>query len=223
MDGQPPAVLGGGLARSFATRLREVCVAGRCYDLLAEADTPAELLRSVQSADRGRRLLLVIAGTWLRDEGLDLLQDLQRLSPSAAVLLVGADLETLALSQALRLGLRGLAEPDMDARRLGRALDVIASGELWISRQLLLDVVGLLAPPPLDERLDVWLNLPSLTSREHDVLKKILDGKSNKSIANDLGISEKTVKIHLQHLYRKLGVHRRVDLLKAFAVCRPAA
>lgn len=139
----------------------------------------------MQSADRGRRLLLVISGGWLRDEGLDLLQELQRLSPNAAVLLVGADLETLALSQALRL--------------------------------------GLLAPPPLDERLDVWLDLPSLTAREHGVLKKILDGKPNKSIAYDLGISEKTDKIHLQHLYRKLGVHRRVDLLKAFAVCGPAA
>ena len=111
----------------------------------------------------------------------------------------------------------------MDAPQLRKALDVVAAGEFWISRQLLLEVLGLLAPPDIDESMDVWLNLPALTEREHDVLKKLLDGKPSKSIASELGISEKTVKIHLQHIYRKLGVHRRVDLLKAFAESRPAA
>ena len=64
---------------------------------------------------------------------------------------------------------------------------------------------------------------PHFETSQRDVLKLVLDGKSNKSIANELAISERTVKIHLQHVYRKLGVHRRVDLLKAFSDSMPAA
>jgi DNA-binding NarL/FixJ family response regulator len=220
---EPLAVLTGGLPGRFAAALREACSSCACYDLSADAETPEELLDDVEAAGHARPLLVVMSGTWLRDEGLELLIEVRRLNRKAAVLLVGADLETLALGHALRLGLRGIADPGMDSQRLSRALDVVAAGELWISRQLLLEVVGLLAPPDLDAPIDVWLNLPALTEREHDVLKKLLHGKANKSIANELGISEKTVKIHLQNVYRKLGVHRRVDLLKAFAECRPAA
>jgi DNA-binding CsgD family transcriptional regulator len=42
----------------------------------------------------------------------------------------------------------------------------------------------------------------------------VLAGQSNKLIAGELEISEYTVKVHLQHIYRKLGVHRRLELLK---------
>jgi two-component system nitrate/nitrite response regulator NarL len=217
------AIVTGGLAGRFATTLREACGRGSGRDLTADTETPEDLLNGVEAVGRSRRLLVVLSGAWLRDEGLALLIEVRRLNPGATVLLVGADLESLAVGHALRLGLRGLADPGMDSDRLGRALDVVASGELWISRQLLLEVVGLLAPRDLDAPMDVWLNLPSLTEREHEVLKKVLDGKANKTIAYELGISEKTVKIHLQNVYRKLGVHRRVDLLKAFADCRPAA
>lgn len=220
---EPLAVVTGGLPVRFAAALREACGSCGCYDLSADAETPEDLLDDVESAGHARPLLVVMSGTWLRDEGLELLIEVRRLNRKAAMLLVGADLETLALGHALRLGLRGIADPGMDAQRLAKALDVVAAGELWISRQLLLDVVGLLAPPDLNAQTDVWLNLPALTEREHDVLRKLLDGKANKSIANELGISEKTVKIHLQNVYRKLGVHRRVDLLRAFAECRPAA
>lgn len=217
------AVVPGGMTARFAATLREACSRCACYALLDDAETPEDLLDNIESVGQARPLLVVLSGPWLRDEGLELLIEIRRLNRKAVVLLVGADLESLALGHALRLGLRGIADPGIDSHRLMRALDVVAAGELWISRQQLLEVVGLLGPPDLDAPMDVWLNLPALTEREHEVLKKVLDGKANKSIASELGISEKTVKIHLQNVYRKLGVHRRVDLLKAFAECRPAA
>jgi len=177
----------------------------------------------VESAGRSGQLLAALSGDWLRDEGLALLIEIQQLRRNARVLLVDAKLESLALGQALRLGLRGLTQPEVEPEGLAKALASIASGELWIGRQLLAEVVDLLAPADHCDRMDVWLNLPALTERERDVLKLVLDGKPNKIIANELSISEQTVKIHLQHVYRKLGVHRRVDLLKAFSESFPAA
>jgi len=216
-------VVSGGLTRAFGARLRETCDASGRFDLVCEATAPEELLDGIETLGRSRPTLVVLSGKWLRDEGLELLIEVRRLNRNALVLLIGADLESLALGQALKLGLRGLADSATDPERLGKAMDVVAAGELWISRQLLFEVVGMLLPQDVEGQGDVWLNLPSLTEREHDVLKKVLEGKPNKSIANELGISEQTVKIHLQHVYRKLGVHRRVDLLKAFSESRPAA
>ena len=220
---QPLPIFGGGLAPGFRARLSNACGNGGRYDLACDVATPEELLDAIEALGPSNPMLVIMSGAWLREEGLELLIEVRRFSRNAVVLLVGADLESLALGQALRLGLRGLVDPEVDAPQLRKALDVVAAGEFWISRKLLLEVLGLLAPPDIDESMDVWLNLPALTEREHDVLRKLLDGKPSKSIASELGISEKTVKIHLQHIYRKLGVHRRVDLLKAFAESRPAA
>lgn len=51
------------------------------------------------------------------------------------------------------------------------------------------------------------------TARERQTLERLLLGMTNKQIAQDLRIAEDTVKKHLQHIYRKLGVHRRTALL----------
>jgi DNA-binding NarL/FixJ family response regulator len=51
------------------------------------------------------------------------------------------------------------------------------------------------------------------TARERQTLELLLQGMTNKQIAQDLCIAEDTVKKHLQHIYRKLGVHRRTMLL----------
>ena len=221
--GETLAIVTGGLDPDFKSKLGEVCCDCERYELRAHAFSPEELLDAIEAVGRAAPVLILVSGEWIKQEGLELLVEMRQLVRDAMVLLVGADLESLAIGHALRLGLRGLADPRMNAQLLQRALEVVALGELWMSRQLLMEVVGLLAPPELDAHMDVWLNLPALTQREHDVLKEVLDGKSNKAIANELDISEQTVKIHLQHVYRKLGVHRRVDLLKAFSESRPAA
>lgn len=215
------AIVAGGLADEFAASLRTACSGELTRELHDSATTPEELLDAVEAVGSRGSPLVVMPGAWLRQEGLELLMEVRRLARDAGALLVGADLDSLALGQALRLGLRGLVDPAMPSQQLGRAIEVIMAGELWISRQLLIDAVGLLAPPETDAQMDVWLNLPALTQREHDVLMEVLEGKPNKLIARSLDISEQTVKIHLQHIYRKLGVHRRVDLLKAFSEARP--
>lgn len=216
-------VIGGGLPPRFMETLGEVCSEPGRYRVVGNMSSPEELLDGIEAAARSSPMLVILCGDWLRDEGLSLLIEIQQLRRQSRILLVGTDLESLALGHALRLGLRGLADPNIGQLRLAKALDSIVAGELWISRRLLEEVVNLIAPPNHCDQMDVWVNLPALTERERDVLKEVLEGKPNKSIANELAISEQTVKIHLQHVYRKLGVHRRVDLLKAFSDAMPTA
>lgn len=59
----------------------------------------------------------------------------------------------------------------------------------------------------------------SLTDREKQVLKLVAEGKANKEIADDLGISVKTAMTHRQHMMEKLGLHGKTDVVK-YAVKR---
>lgn len=62
----------------------------------------------------------------------------------------------------------------------------------------------------LDEKLDL------LSKRELQVAQKIIEGLPNKSIANQLFISERTVKFHCANIYRKLGLRNRAALMASF-------
>jgi DNA-binding CsgD family transcriptional regulator len=61
------------------------------------------------------------------------------------------------------------------------------------------------------------------TARERQTLALLLLGMTNKQIAQDLRIAEDTVKKHLQHIYRKVGVHRRVLLMIDDRAHRPSS
>jgi DNA-binding NarL/FixJ family response regulator len=58
----------------------------------------------------------------------------------------------------------------------------------------------------------IWLRLETLTAREIDVLCSILTGKLNKEIASELGINEKTIKVHRGNIMKKLGVQYSAQL-----------
>ena len=52
--------------------------------------------------------------------------------------------------------------------------------------------------------------LSDLTPREMEVLQLLIDGKTNKAIASEMAVSEKTVEFHLENIYTKLGVRTRL-------------
>jgi DNA-binding NarL/FixJ family response regulator len=54
------------------------------------------------------------------------------------------------------------------------------------------------------------LNITDLTSREIEILQLVIAGKTNRAIASEIYISEKTVEFHLDHIYTKIGVRTRL-------------
>jgi DNA-binding NarL/FixJ family response regulator len=112
--------------------------------------------------------------------------------------------------EALRAGAAGFILKDTPPDELVDAIRVIASGESLlapsVTRRLLAQVVRRLpsqraAPPELSE----------LTAREHEILLLIARGHSNSEIAAELFLSELTIKSHVSHLLRKLGLRDRVQ------------
>jgi DNA-binding NarL/FixJ family response regulator len=146
---------------------------------------------------------------------LEILPAIQAISPQTKVLLLSARLEDELLSEALLRGAHGYLPKTATHRELLRAIRALAAGELWAPRTLLTRVVE-----SLRQRIEARPGLPPalrtpLTAREREVVQGVVQGLTNREIAAQLGISEKTVKTHLSSVFRKWHMRRRVDLLRA--------
>ena len=96
---------------------------------------------------------------------------------------------------------------------LEKALRVVLGGGTWLPEHALLPAIQMNATD-LDLIDD---SVRQLSQRQFEVLMKAVQGKSNKTIARELEISDHTVKAHLSVAYRVLGVHNRTEAVYAAA------
>jgi len=110
--------------------------------------------------------------------------------------------------EALRAGASGFVLKDDPPEQLIAAIRTVAAGDALLSPGITKHVIAQFArlrrPAPPRE-------LSALTAREHDVYRLVARGLSNAEIADDLGISETTVKTHVTHVLQKLNLRDRVQ------------
>ncbi|MGM9513007.1 response regulator [Roseateles sp. DB2] len=154
--------------------------------------------------------------------GVDLLPDLREAAPQAQVLMLTVSEDEQDLTAALRGGAAGYLLKTMDGEDLANALRRAHEGESVVSPEMMSKLVSALrasalpAPVPQVAALAGVVVAPDveagLSPREGEILREIVQGASNKEIARRLGIAETTVKIHVQHILRKLGLNSRVQV-----------
>ncbi len=131
--------------------------------------------------------------------------------PRARLLIIKETLKDERLFPFLRLGVRGVVRYVDAENDLAKAVSTVASGDFWVSREQLVRFVDWVLSVPA---YHFTLNDPgALRRRENEVLNSILSGLTNKEIASQLSISERTVKFHVSHLLQKMGANRRSDLI----------
>jgi len=139
-------------------------------------------------------------------DGLQLLGKIKSHSPSQPILIFSAYDNPTYVARAVALGANGfLVKTDSCERILDAIVSAINGENVW-SREELRKVTGALAAmrPGVDSEIP-------LTQREGEVLKQLANGLTNKEIAQALGISYETVKEHVQHILRKVGVSDRTQ------------
>jgi len=107
------------------------------------------------------------------------------------------------LPELLLRGVCGILPPDADSDMLKKAVKIIYSGELWLDRKLLKNI--LYQATIIEKKID-------LTKKEKEIVSLICHGCRNKEIAQRLDISEQTVKSHCNRIYKKVGVSDRLQL-----------
>lgn len=127
---------------------------------------------------------------------------IRRELPDVEVIALTSVLDDSSVFGAVRAGAIGYLLKDTDAHELNRAIKAAAAGQVQLSPA---------AAARLVREVRIPENPEALTDRENDVLKLIAGGLSNKEIARELGIGEKTVKTHVSNILSKLGVLSRTQ------------
>lgn len=138
--------------------------------------------------------------------GIDTLIALKRAEiDSKIVIFTVSDSESDVL-QAIKFNTDGYLLKDSEPEELIEKINLAIQGEFVISAPLTKILARSLRPESKSSS-----PLENLTQRELQNLKLIASGKSNKDIANTLGIAETTVKVHVKNLLKKLGLKSRVE------------
>ena len=145
--------------------------------------------------------------------GLETLRRLRAAKGSPPVVMLTTSDHERDLLEALRAGAAGYLLKDMEPDALVAALRSIVDGETVVAPALapaLVRAVQGRAAPERPEGPGQAGPFEALTPREREVLGLLAEGRSNRGIAEGLGISEGTVKAHVKAILRKLGVESRV-------------
>src|SRR5215212_9556875 len=134
-------------------------------------------------------------------EGVEVVRRLQELDPQARVIVLTTYDTDDEISRALKAGAKAYVLKDISADDLVTCIRDVLAGKSYLA-------------PAAAAKLAEGVTRVQLTPRELASLRLMADGKSNKEIANELGISDRTVKTHLGHLFEKLGVASRTEAVK---------
>lgn len=176
---------------------------GTEIEVTAEATTGEEVFARISESAPDAVLLDVrMPG----GDGLHVLGRLKLDHPNLPVVLFSTYDNPTYVARAVALGASGYVLKSDTRERLLEAIQKACKGESAWTREELRRVTGALATPRVVSDVEV-----PLTQRESEVLRQLANGLTNKEIALALGISYETVKEHVQHILRKIGVTDRTQ------------
>ena len=142
-------------------------------------------------------------------DGLSVLERIVELGLDSAVVMLTTSSNDNDLVAALRSGARGYLLKDMEPEQLVRALGAVVEGETVVAPEMTSALARVVQGAKA--RSGQPGRFASLTRREFEILRYLAEGRSNKGIARELGITDGTVKLHVRSILRKLNVRSRVE------------
>ncbi len=174
------------------------------FDVVAEARNGAE---AVQLATQVKPEVILMDVTMPELDGVEACRQIREAYPDARIVMLTMHADQDVLANAIRAGASGYLVKDCSTNEIADAVRMAAAGDTALSPQLaatmLNEVRRMDQPVPEQERV--------VTKREEEVLQLIADGCSTPEVAEQLFISQKTVKNHLASIYQKLDARDRTQ------------
>ena len=148
-----------------------------------------------------------------RMSGIEILTAIREKSRKTKALMITAANDEALIFKTLKSGAKGCLTKDVSITDLIKAIQAVHKGELWVERKLMARFFEGEAVADSRRESRARRSKEALTPREKEVLGILTTGKTNKEIAKALFISEKTVKTHLNSIFRKLKVTRRLQAI----------
>ena len=140
--------------------------------------------------------------------GLQALAELGRLRPALPVIVISASEDARDVRQALAKGALGYVPKSAGPHTLVAAVQLVLKGDIYVP-PLVLGAADMGHSP--ETKIQASAGRLALTERQVEVLQRLNEGQSNKRIALDLGLSEKTVKAHVTAIFKALNVINRTQ------------
>ena len=166
--------------------------------VIAEAANGAE---AVAAYERVRPDVMLLDLRMPVMEGVEAVRRIRERDPRARVIVLTTYDTDEEIARALKAGAKAYVLKDISADDLVGCIRDVLAGKTYIA-------------PAAAAKLAEGVTRVQLTPRELATLRLMADGKANKEIATELGISDRTVKTHLGHLFEKLGVTSRTEAIK---------
>lgn len=175
------------------------------FQITREASSLSAAL--AMSGDGNPPQLLLVDPVGMGD-GVQMVQALKAALPDARLVLLTGTLDGEAMAKALQAGADGFLMKDMSVEALAQSLRLVMLGE----KVLPSDLANLLVSGRMSSStVELPVSRKGVSQREAQILRCLLNGDSNKLIANQLNITEATVKVHLKSLLRKIDASNRTQ------------
>ncbi len=183
-------------------------------EMVGEASTGAEAVELAKTL--GPDVVLMDLGMPVMD-GIEASCQIRNECPETKIIVLTSHTDSRDISAALSAGATGYCLKDVDSERLRTAILAVASGDVWLDSRVAAQIMSnsaKTAEPPKDEKTKKPETHESITTdelspRELEVLAFLVEGLSNKKIAEKLVISPDTVKTHIRHIMEKLAATDR--------------
>jgi two-component system nitrate/nitrite response regulator NarL len=181
---------------------------GPGFEVVGEAGTGEDAARVVSSVLPD---LLLLDLCMPRLSGLEALREMASCRDRIRIILLAGSIDRTQLLSAVRLGVRGLLLKDAPTEVLFEAIRCVMAGQYWLGQSLVSDLLEVVRPL-IQSSGAAGSPASRLTPREHQVLRMVVAGHSNKEIAQQWTVSEETIKHHLTRMFDKVGAANRVEL-----------
>lgn len=172
-------------------------------EVIAEANDGVECLEKLKTINPDVLLLDI---NMPNKNGIEVLEKIRNRNLNIRVLILTVHNEVEYLLKAVDIGVDGYLLKDSESAELKKAIRTVLNGESYIQPSLIPILNSRLVARDVDkEKID------SLTKRELEVLIQVANGMSNKEIATNLNISERTVKNHISNIFKKIDVSDRTQ------------
>ena len=187
--------------------VRNILATASEFQIVGESSDGEAALRMVDELSPD---LLLLDLAMPKMSGIDVLRAVRQIAPALKTLVLAGTVDRRQTLDILQLGAKGILLKDVVADRLTTACRAVMEGRYWLGDQTVTDIVaamsdpgGLQPPDPVGA---------ALTPRQLQIVKAVVEGRTNRDIAEKLSISEETVKRHLTIIFDKTGMSSRLEL-----------
>jgi len=147
------------------------------------------------------------------EEGLtDVIARLHQERTELKIVVVGETLDAGLIQTVIGAGAKGYLLETSDEKEICMAMEVVLDGSVWAPRKVLARLIDASGAVAVAGQVEGDGLAEKMTPREQEVLRLLMDGNTNRHIAEAMGIDEVTVKAHLGRMLRKTGASNRVEL-----------